>query len=233
MDIDTLIKKLKDIKAMGFVPTVRAHDGGVGNTLEGLLGIKENNISLPDTGEIEIKAKRVDSSSMLTLMSKSPFPRGVNRSLFNQYSHIGDDKIRKLYTTIYGSKLNPLGFRVVIKKDKLVLKNTKGIEAYWLLKDLIEHLEIKANQTLLVYALTEGTKGTSDERFYYEEAYLLSGLSPNSIRTTLEEGKLKFDIRIGADRTGNKAGAYHDHGTAIRISKQDYLSLFSTKKRLL
>lgn len=54
MSLDDLIKKLRNIKKMSFVSTVYAHDGGVGNTLENLLGIKENNISLPDTGKIEM-----------------------------------------------------------------------------------------------------------------------------------------------------------------------------------
>jgi len=233
MNINALIIKLREVKKMGFVPTVYAHDGGVGNTLENLLGIKENNISLPDVGEIEIKAKRVESSSMLTLVSKAPLPRGVNRLLFNSYGYIGDDGIRKLYTTIYGSRINPQEFRVVINGDKLVLENRNGIEAYWPLEGLISGLKTKANKTLLVYALTEGKKGSQNERFHYNEAYLLSGLDSQNIKTMLEEGKLKFDIRIGADKKGGRVGAYHDHGTAIRISKKDYLSLFDDQKRLL
>ncbi len=43
----TLISKLKEISAMGFVPNARrGNAGGVGNTLEDLLGIKENNLYL-------------------------------------------------------------------------------------------------------------------------------------------------------------------------------------------
>ena len=61
MTLKQIIDKLIEIKKLGFVVTVRAHDGGVGNTLESYLNIKENNIRLPDIGEIEIKAKRIDS----------------------------------------------------------------------------------------------------------------------------------------------------------------------------
>lgn len=50
------LKKLKEqlekIKALGFVKTHRAHDTGIGKTLEDLLGIKENIIVLPDFGVI-------------------------------------------------------------------------------------------------------------------------------------------------------------------------------------
>ena len=65
------LKKLKaqleKIKAMGFVETHRVHDTGIGKTLEDLLGIEENNLCLPDVGDVELKAKRIDSGSMLTV----------------------------------------------------------------------------------------------------------------------------------------------------------------------
>lgn len=41
---------------MGFVKTHRAHDTGIGKTLEDILGIKENNLRLPDVGDVELKA---------------------------------------------------------------------------------------------------------------------------------------------------------------------------------
>ncbi|MEZ6209426.1 MAG: MvaI/BcnI family restriction endonuclease [Candidatus Paceibacterota bacterium] len=55
--LEELVKKLKKIKSLGFVKTVYANDGGIGATLEKLLGIKENNLKLADWGEVEIKAK--------------------------------------------------------------------------------------------------------------------------------------------------------------------------------
>lgn len=232
MTLEELVEKLKKVKEIGFIQTVRAHDGGVGNTLEFLLGIKENNIRLPDIGEMEIKAKRIESSSMLTLASKSPLPRGVNKNLFQSYSHIAEDGIRKLYTTIYGSRTNPQGFRVVFDKDKLILQNKNNITAFWQADLLLEGLKTKADKILLVYAETRGKKGMVSEKFHYVEAYLLSGLNLEKFKKALEAGKLKFDIRIGADKTGGKIGVYHDHGTAIRISKQDYLELYEEHRRL-
>ena len=35
------------------------NDGSAGNTLEDLLGVSENNLKLPDWGEIELKTKGV------------------------------------------------------------------------------------------------------------------------------------------------------------------------------
>ena len=52
-----LIAKLKEISAMGFIPNARrGNAGGIGNTLEDLLGIKENNLPIPNAAEWELKA---------------------------------------------------------------------------------------------------------------------------------------------------------------------------------
>ena len=85
MTLSQLIDKLKQIKEKGFTATHRVNDTGIGKTLEDLLDVKENNLRLPDIGEIELKAKRIESQSMLTLATKSPEPKGVNRALFEKY----------------------------------------------------------------------------------------------------------------------------------------------------
>jgi len=234
LTLEDIIKKLQYIKTLGFVPSKYSHDGGVGNTLEELLGIKENNIKLPDLGIVEIKTKQVDSKSMLTLMSKTPKPRGINRELFNSYSRVSKkDKIRRLYTTIYGSHLNIRRFKVVFDNDKLRIINPRNIDAYWLTKDILEQLTTKANKILLVLALRKGEKKDNNLKFHYYEAHLLSGLNDTRIKQAIENGKLKIDIRIGADKTGKKIGKYHDHGTGIRISTKDYLSLFDSTKQYI
>ena len=65
-----LIEKLKEISAMGWIPNARkGNSGGIGNTLEDLLGIKENNLPIPNAAEWELKAQRLNSSSLTTLVS--------------------------------------------------------------------------------------------------------------------------------------------------------------------
>ncbi len=50
----SLIEKLKDIKNMGWVPNARiGNSGGIGNTLEDLLGIQENNLPIPNASVAE------------------------------------------------------------------------------------------------------------------------------------------------------------------------------------
>ena len=73
---ETLIEKLKEIADMGWVPNTRhGNAGGVGNTLEDLLGIKENNLPLPNAAEWELKTRRITSSSLTTLFHAEPSPR--------------------------------------------------------------------------------------------------------------------------------------------------------------
>ncbi|MCY4541714.1 MAG: MvaI/BcnI family restriction endonuclease [Rhodobacteraceae bacterium] len=70
---ESLVGKLEDIRAMGWIETARpGNDGGVGNTLEDLLGIQENNLPLPNSGEWEVKGQRADSGSLITLFHMEP-----------------------------------------------------------------------------------------------------------------------------------------------------------------
>lgn len=75
---ESLIQQLREIRDLGWVRTTRAgNDGGVGNTLEDLLGLEENNLPLPNAGEWEIKVQRADSGSLLTLFHMEPSPRSM------------------------------------------------------------------------------------------------------------------------------------------------------------
>ena len=57
--VDSLISKLHDIQEAGWHKNARTgNDGGVGNTLEDLLGIRENNLAAPDLDGWEIKCQR-------------------------------------------------------------------------------------------------------------------------------------------------------------------------------
>ena len=126
-----LKEKLEKIKDAGFIKTHRPHDTGIGKTLEDLLDIKENNLKLPDVGGVELKAKRIYSGSMLTIATKSPEPRGVNKVLFEKYKYLDDEGEYNLHSTVYGSRNNPQSLKIVFENDKLVLKNKSNIEAYW------------------------------------------------------------------------------------------------------
>lgn len=99
----TLIKKLKDIKNMGWVPNARiGNTGGIGNTLEDLLGIQENNLPIPNAAEWELKCQRIKSNSLVTLFHMEPSPTAlkfVSQLLLPQYGWAHKEAGKKHPTT--------------------------------------------------------------------------------------------------------------------------------------
>ena len=75
---EALTARLEEIALMGWVPNIRhGNHGGIGNTLEALLGIKENNLPIPNAAEWELKAQRINSTSLTTLFHIEPSPRAM------------------------------------------------------------------------------------------------------------------------------------------------------------
>lgn len=75
---DGLIAELKKIAAKGWIPNARhGNHGGIGNTLEDLLGITENNLPIPNAAEWELKSQRLNTTSLTTLFHIEPSPRAV------------------------------------------------------------------------------------------------------------------------------------------------------------
>ncbi len=76
---DSLTAELLAICQREWIPSYRrpGNDGAVGNTLEGLLGITENNLPLPNAAEWELKGQRRQTSSLVTLFHMDPSPRAM------------------------------------------------------------------------------------------------------------------------------------------------------------
>lgn len=75
---ESLIEKFKEISSQGWIENRRhGNDGGIGNTLEDLLGIEENNLPIPNAAEWELKAQRLKTSSLTTLFHSEPSPRAI------------------------------------------------------------------------------------------------------------------------------------------------------------
>lgn len=74
-----LIAEFRRIFAGGPYKSVKStlnfrNDGAVGNTLESLIGIKENNLPLPNANEWELKGQRSHTQSLVTLKHIEPSP---------------------------------------------------------------------------------------------------------------------------------------------------------------
>jgi len=234
-DYNEFVLKLKEIKELGWVKTHRRGNTGIGKTLEDLLGINENNIPGPDAcGNIELKATRKPTISMLTLFTKTPQPTSINSKLLRWFGYITPNSHNRpiLHTTISGSNYNSLrghpGF--IIKHDLTkinLVHNKQGVVAYWERNHLKEVFERKLPQ--LMYVLADYKGSGEFEEFYFNEAYLLKGFSFEDFSKLLEEGKIYIDIRIGQYPDGST----HDHGTAFRVKQDELDNCFSNKIRII
>lgn len=128
-----LIDKLQEINAMGWIQNARrGNSGGVGNTLEDLLGIKENNLPIPNAAEWELKTQRINSSSLTTLFHSEPSPRAIRfvpQVLLPKYGWAHQEDGKKYQRgemsfrlTIHGQSRSDRGFKVVIdRKERKIL----------------------------------------------------------------------------------------------------------------
>lgn len=126
---ETLIARLQIIAAMGWIATGRTgNHGGVGNTLEDLLGIKENNLPIPNAAEWELKTQRLGSSSLVTLFHSEPSPRAIRfvpSRLLPLYGWPHKEAGAKyparelsFRQTISGDRRSDRGFKVVVDRSE-------------------------------------------------------------------------------------------------------------------
>jgi hypothetical protein len=128
----SLIEKLREIAARGWIANARpGNTGGVGNTLEDLLGIKENNLPISNAAEWELKAqkrkaRRQNAGSYITLFHLEPSPRTlklVPQVLAPKYGwpHQGAGTTHPQHAlsfrqTIHGQSRSDRGFMIVIDR---------------------------------------------------------------------------------------------------------------------
>lgn len=124
---EEIISKLKEIRDLGWIKNNRPGNvGGVGNTLEDLLGIQENNLPIPNAAEWELKCQRSTTTSLTTLFHCEPSPtalRIVPSILLPKYGWKHQEAgIRysnqelSFRQTINGSVRSDRGFKVVINR---------------------------------------------------------------------------------------------------------------------
>ena len=75
-----IIEAFEKVKALGWVKSHRRNNTGIGKTFEDYIGVIENNLNEPDLFGFEIKSHREESTSYVTLFTKSPsYPtKGAN-----------------------------------------------------------------------------------------------------------------------------------------------------------
>lgn len=258
MDYSEFLLKMAKIKAMGFVPSHREGDTGVGKTLEDLLGITENNISGPDfASKYELKGARKNSVSMLTLFTKAPEPASANRELLEKcgyptrtnkhnFSHrnLSQGKLTNWVPNHVNNSSISAGEKELHISVDAIATNSCGMKLG--VRDdrlfINNNKGVEAyynNETLkqcfekkynsLIYVLAENRGSRGAESFWFNEAYLLDGFSFKRFSELILEGKLKVDLRMGHYPDGR----IHDHGTGFRILPKFLPQCFRTMEKIV
>jgi hypothetical protein len=243
---DELISKLIKVRELKWIPNARPGNvGGVGNTLEDLLGIDENNLPIPNAAEWELKCQRIDTPSLTTLFHMEPSPRAlrfVPKILLPLYGwhHQTIPGEMSFRQTISGLSRSDRGFRVVVDrnaKKALVSFDAKSVseeqsdwlkwvesrvglgelepQPYWGFDDLWH----KAGTKLLncFYIRAEVKKINEREHFWYREIMVLERFSFENFLLAIERGFLFIDFDA---RTG------HNHGTKFRLKQGNLAFLY-------
>lgn len=146
---EELIEQFRRIEKIGWIENMRGrNDGAVGNTLEDLLGIPENNLPIPNAAEWELKSQRKTTTSLLTLFHTEPSPRAarlVPNLLLPKYGWKHQlaglkypETERSFRQTLNGKCFTDRGFKVVVNRDEqrveIVFDRTKCSEIHseWL-----------------------------------------------------------------------------------------------------
>jgi hypothetical protein len=139
---ESLINRFREIKNMGWVKNNRPGNvGGVGNTLEDLLEIEENNLPLPNAGEWELKCQRLGTSSLTTLFHMEPSPRAlkfVPRVFLLGYGWLHKQAGKRypenemsFRQTINGRTRTDRGFKIVLDRESrkvLISFDSKAVD---------------------------------------------------------------------------------------------------------
>lgn len=251
MNYNEFVERINQIKKMGFVESNRTGDTGIGKTLEDLLGISENNIAGPDFDIYELKSGRKDSSSMLTLFTKTPMPKGAIKNLLETFGyeqrtkknrnqlHVTDYvdaqvpehaisiREKELHITVDSNSVNSVGLKLETDDNRIYIGNSKNVLAYYD-KDILEEAFEKKYKKL-IYVLATSEKEDGKERFWFDEAYLLEGFSFDRFCDLVKKGVIKLDLRIGHYPDGRP----HDHGTGFRVFPEDTPKCFEKIVRIL
>ncbi len=250
---ETLITELKRIREKGWIPNARPGNvGGVGNTLEDLLGIEENNLPLPNASEWELKCQRAGSRALMTLFHMEPSPRAlrfVPNILLPQYGWPHDESGGKFPTgemsfrqTINAARRSDRGFKVVVDRQArkvLVSFNAAAVDsrhADWL-KSVAERVGLGelAPRPYWGFGDLAHKAGTKLLNAFFVEAEVKKESGSTFFRYSrifiLQEFRLEgllHGLEAGFVFVDFDARTGHNHGTKFRVRRNHLPDLYAS-----
>lgn len=237
---EQIIKRFEQVKALGYVKSNRKNNTGIGKTFEDYVGVVENNIDEPDLFGYEIKSHREESTSYITLFTKSPnFPPRANAYLKDSfgipYEH--NFALKRLHTSMFASQYNTYNntysFRLINDKQHSMIRiGVYDINTKQLLNDTVGYTYdcigriLKRKLRDLFYVSAERRFEGDEEYFFFNKAEIYSNPTLEKFLSLLDRGFIMYDIRIGSYQSGKNYGKPHDHGSGFRILRSNMKLLF-------
>lgn len=230
MTLDEFRERFNDIKVKDWTKSTRRGPTGVGHTLETLIDYHEDNISLPDLGEVELKSKRIGSDSLVTLFT---YDRKCWKmkplDAVRAYGTVDKDESKNgrlgMYFTL-SPKPNGTGVYLELTDEEARVVNSDGtLIGCWNLEVLANKFAAKFPGLLLVSALSKIEDG--QEYFKYTRASVMKGTSAEIWKERLIDGTVLLDLRLH-----DKVTRARNHGTGFRTDEDKLPLLFSEIEEL-
>jgi hypothetical protein len=229
MTLEEFREKFDEVQAMGFVPSYRGGDTGVGYTLEKLIGVEENNLTTPDLGKIELKGHRTNSNSMITLFTSDRGAWKIKpKAAINKYGTFDDINQRMgLYFTM-GFKPTRTGLILRVNDTAIsVLHESGEIIGDWVFEILAKRFAEKFGERWILVS-AESKFVDNKEYFKYKAARVLGGAKPEMLAKYFADGDMQLDLRLHLKPTGS----VRNHGTGIRMRESKLPNVFDSISEL-
>jgi len=246
-----LIQELKKIKEQGYILNRRpGNQGGVGNTLEDLLGLEENNLPIPNAAEWELKCQRSNGNSLTTLFHMEPSPRAlkiVPSTLLPKYGwkhdkagiKYPDSEMSFRQTINYLNRTNR-GFGIIIDEEERKIsisfdsKSVSPIHEEWL-SSVERRVGLKEIEPMPYWGFDDlfHKAGTKLGNCFYIKADVKKDGKDEYYHYTDIYILKKFDITLfikaikdGKIKIDFDARTGHNHGTKFRMIAQTLPELY-------
>ena len=234
---DEIIMKLQLLREEGWIKNPRSqNDGGIGNTLDELLGFPPNNFAISDTAQWELKSHKLTSTSLVTLLHMEPEPRAehiVPNLLLPQFGWPDKKRVNELSfrQTLNALQFTDRGFTITLDRsanklmvsfdfDKVDTRHIDWVQSlqargsmgslqpqpYWDVQELSLKVSTKMLNAFFVEADASNIFG--QPCFKIHSVLTLQGFSTDRFMQAIDDGNIYVDF---------DARTHHNHGTKFRL----------------
>ncbi len=249
---EDMIKRFGQLVEKGWISSNRPiSHGGIGNTIDELLGFPENNLPVADSAQWELKTHRLGSSSLVTLFHVEPQPRSeriVPRLLLPNYGWPDQRRENELSfrQTLNALQFTDRGFTIVRDHDShtvrvafdasrvgdnhrdwlLTVQQRIGLgqlnpQPNWEIQDLALRVSTKMLNSFYVEA--ETARSNVREYFRVHSVLMLQGFDTGGFVRAIDEGGVYVDF---------DARTHHNHGTKFRLRDTFLPTLYSYRDQV-